>query len=95
MRNIAFTGLLFAGMTISLLACDSARAANPFASLLPFKRIEADPNKSYNLTKADGPWMILVASFAGPGSKKQADELVRLCIVFPLFPRARTLFLSL
>lgn len=44
---------------------------------LPFvNRVEADPNKPYTLTEADGPWMIMAASFAGPDAPRLAHALV-------------------
>lgn len=51
-------------------------AAKPWELLSPFKRVEADPDKTYRLTEDDGPWMILATSFAGPGAEKQAKDLV-------------------
>ena len=41
-----------------------------------FKRVEANPNKEYSLTQANGPWLIMAASFAGPTSEKDASSLV-------------------
>lgn len=51
-------------------------AANPFQRLMPFKRIEADPSKSYELTDANGPWMVLATVFRGDNAEKEARELV-------------------
>lgn len=48
----------------------------PSFSLLPFKRVEADPKKDYALTDDHGPWMILATSFAGEGAESQAKQLV-------------------
>lgn len=46
-------------------------------NFVPFgRRVEADPNKAYGLTEQNGPWMILVSSFAGEGAERQAQELV-------------------
>jgi len=59
-----------------LLCAAPAMAAPPWASLIPFKRVDTDPEKSYRLTDSEGPWHILAASFAGPGSEKQAHDLV-------------------
>ncbi len=53
-----------------------AEAKPPWASLIPFSRVEADPDKSYLLSESNGPWMILVSSFAGPGAEQQAHQLV-------------------
>ena len=43
---------------------------------IPFRRIEADPRKQYRLSEADGPYVILAASFAGQGAPKEAQQLV-------------------
>ena len=51
-------------------------AAPPWATMIPFKRIDADPNKSYELEESHGPWLILAASFAGPKAEEQAHDLV-------------------
>jgi hypothetical protein len=64
---------------VALSACLAgapAQAKPPWASLFPFSRVEADPDKSYVLSESNGPWMILVSSFAGPGSEQQAQQLV-------------------
>jgi hypothetical protein len=69
--------LVLAGLVAGLsLATEPAAAAPPWATLVPFKKIDADPNKSYELDEAHGPWMIMAASFAGPNAEKQAQELV-------------------
>ena len=54
----------------------TAHAVRPWELLIPFQRVEADRNKDYQLTKDHGPWMILAASFAGPGAEQQAQQLV-------------------
>jgi hypothetical protein len=53
-----------------------ALAAPPWATLVPFKKIEADPNKNYELDEKQGPWMIMAASFAGPSAEQQSHDLV-------------------
>ena len=58
------------------LAVSAAEAKPPWASLFPFTRVESDPGKSYMLSESNGPWMVLVSSFAGPGSEQQARHLV-------------------
>ena len=67
------TGLV-SSILLVLLACPAA-AAPPWATLIPFKRIEADPRKSYELTESCGPWMIMCTSFAGPTAEQQAHDL--------------------
>jgi len=50
------------------------RAANPFGNL--FKKVDADPNKSYVVGEAHGPWMIMATVFRGDSADDQARELV-------------------
>jgi hypothetical protein len=54
----------------------SVDADGPWASLIPFKRVEADPRKPYLLTEEHGPWLILAATFTGDRAEKQARDLV-------------------
>lgn len=52
-------------------------AAPPFwNSLIPFRKVEADINKSYELTEENGPWMIMASSFSGTGAAQDARDLV-------------------
>lgn len=69
-------GLLWASMGLVLGMAMVAAAAPPWKKLVPFRSIEADPNKQYWLTEDQGPWMIMATSFAGPGAEEQAHELV-------------------
>jgi hypothetical protein len=61
-----------------LLGCANslALAAAPWSSLISFKQVEADPNKSYTLTDEQGPWVIMACSFSGKGAEQQAKDLV-------------------
>jgi hypothetical protein len=61
-------------LVLSLGAVESR--ANPWQKLLPFKRVEADPSKSYPITDANGPWMILATVFRGEEAERQAQQLV-------------------
>jgi hypothetical protein len=70
------TGSQFAGIVALLLIAAPAAAAPPWATLVPFKRVEADPNKSYELAESNGPWVIMCTSFAGPTAEQQAHDLV-------------------
>jgi hypothetical protein len=54
----------------------AADGAAPWNNLIDFKKVEADPKKSYTLTEEHGPWMITAASFSGKGAEDQAKELV-------------------
>ena len=58
------------------MASPRAWADPPRLSFIPFKRIDADPNKKYQLTEANGPWLIMASSFVGPNAEKQSHELV-------------------
>lgn len=46
---------------------------------LPFKpfqkKVDADPNREYTLSQKEGPWLILVTSFAGDSAHKHARQL--------------------
>ncbi|HMC11014.1 MAG TPA: hypothetical protein VKH44_06975 [Pirellulaceae bacterium] len=54
----------------------AAVAAPPWATLVPFKKIDADPSKNYELEEKHGPWMIMAASFAGATAEQQSHDLV-------------------
>jgi len=58
-------------------SCQVALAAPPWSSLIPFTRVEANANKSYELTENEGPWMIMAASFTGAGAELDARDLVQ------------------
>src|SRR4051812_12367247 len=66
---------LVAGVVVALSAIGFA-APPPWATLVPFKKIDADPNKNYDLEEKNGPWMIMAASFAGPSAEQQSHDLV-------------------
>ncbi|NLE39240.1 MAG: hypothetical protein GX621_14550 [Pirellulaceae bacterium] len=72
---------VFLGLTVSLAAwavllTGSAVAAPTLGSIFSFNRVEADPQKDYQLTEQQGPWMILAATFSGEGAEDQARELM-------------------
>jgi len=52
-----------------------ADAAPPWAKLVTFNRVDADPEKTYRLSEDSGPWMITACSFSGEGAEAQAREL--------------------
>lgn len=72
------TWLLAVWMIGPVLAAGSARveAAPPWEKVSIFQRIEADPDQSYPISEAQGPWIIMCASFAGDEASEQAKELV-------------------
>lgn len=53
----------------------SGVAAPPWQDLMTFQKVEADPQKSYRLTKENGPWLIMASSFSGERAEEQAREL--------------------
>lgn len=58
------------------LLVSPAFAAKKWKSLVPFtKKVEADPDRNYELQDVNGPWMILAASFSGENGLRQADQL--------------------
>ncbi len=75
MNQHCFVCLLLA-LGLSQLLPETVSAAKPWERLIPFKRVEADKEKDYQLTENHGPWMILAATFAGPGAEQQARQLV-------------------
>jgi hypothetical protein len=74
--NQRYFACLLLAFSLSQICPVSAWAAKPWELLIPFKRVEADQQKDYQLTENQGPWMILAATFAGPGAEKQARQLV-------------------
>ena len=65
---------LLAGVVLAGWLSGAAEAA-PWDKLLTLHRVEADPEKSYRLTKENGPWMIMACSFSGERAEEQAREL--------------------
>lgn len=54
----------------------SQAAANPPWQIFAIKKVEADPNKAYPATDANGPWMIMATTFRGDHAEVQAKQLV-------------------
>lgn len=50
--------------------------AIPIDRLFTLQKVEADPNKTYELTPQNGPWMIMACSFSGPRALEDARALV-------------------
>jgi len=65
-----------AALAVVLSGFGELHGESPWATLAPFKRIDANPNQSYELRDAHGPWLILAANFSGQGAQEQAHELV-------------------
>lgn len=68
-----FRSLMGVGVVCGLWS--AAEAAAPWNNVLGQKTVDADPNKTYALTEAEGPWMIMACSFSGEGAEKQAQDL--------------------
>ena len=67
--------ILAVAVTISCAWSPVGEAAPPWAMLLTFNRVEADPQKAYRVGEENGPWMIMACSFSGEGAQKQAQDL--------------------
>jgi hypothetical protein len=75
LRKLLVFSSLFSSL-VTLALAGSVVAAPPWATLVPFKKVEADPRKAYELTESNGPWTIMCTSFAGPTAEQQAHDLV-------------------
>jgi hypothetical protein len=63
-------------VAVSLHFSQAARAASPWDSLLPFKKVDADPNNNYPIAQTNGPWMIMAYTFRGEKANQDAQQLV-------------------
>lgn len=72
----SFRFTYFAAIVGASVLVSGASAAPPWATLVPFRKVEADPNKTYEIDDKHGPWMIMAASFVGPTAEDQSRELV-------------------
>ena len=68
--------LLTTLVVLSVSLTTSSATAEPWNKILPFNKVDADPNKTYALQETDGPWLILAATFSGEGGVQQAHDLV-------------------
>jgi hypothetical protein len=76
MRGGPIFRLAFWGSLGAMFFSPASRAAPPWEHLSLLKQEEADPEKAYTLTEANGPWMIMACSFSGEGAEQQAHDLV-------------------
>jgi len=69
---------LLAAVVLSIpLLVNSSQAAPPWAKLIPYTKVDADPEKDYELTESHGPWMIMCTSFTGgTAAEEQAHDMV-------------------
>ncbi|MEO2045559.1 MAG: hypothetical protein ABGX16_03175 [Pirellulales bacterium] len=79
-QTVRISKLLLLGVPVLIsgwLFLTPSVAKEPLWQQLAFrKRVEADPNANYNLTKQHGPWLIMAASFSGQEGQTQALDLV-------------------
>lgn len=59
----------------SPLLVNSSLAAPPWAKLIPYTKVDADPEKEYELTDSHGPWMIMCTSFTGVISDPKSGKV--------------------
>jgi hypothetical protein len=76
MGKKCMSGCLVVVLALAGFHVATAGAAPPWENLLTFKRVEADPEKSYRLTRDNGPGLIIASTFSGEGADEQARELV-------------------
>ena len=71
-HSLLATAILAAPLLVS-----SSLAAPPWAKLIPYAKVDADPEKDYELTESHGPWMVMCTSFTGGvDAEEQAHRLV-------------------
>ena len=65
------------GLSPAYIGASLAAAAGPaWDSLMPFKKIDADPSNAYPIAQSNGPWMIMAMTFHGDRAAQQAHQLV-------------------
>ena len=67
---------VFVGLLATLVFAGAAWADFPLGRIISFNRVEADPNKRYEVTEDLGPWMILAATFSGETAEYDAHQLI-------------------
>lgn len=68
---------LFAASCAFVLVGLLAAPAQAQGIKLPWsKKVDADPKQTYQLSERDGPWLIMVGSFAGENAETQSRDLV-------------------
>ncbi len=62
---------------IEAIQTPPARAARPlWQQLTPRKKVASAADGDYTLTRENGPWLVLAASFSGPAGETEARDLV-------------------
>jgi len=72
----SIASVVLVAVGLALCAPAPVAAQGRIANFASFKRVEADPSKRYELTEADGPWLIMAGSFAGTTAAQEAQQLV-------------------
>ena len=67
---------LFVPLFCVAVSAPLASAQSPWRMFAPVDRVESAPEGDYSLKEESGPWMIMAATFSGPGAEEQAHELV-------------------
>ena len=68
--------VLIAVILIGSCCLSGATAQGLFERFIPVDQVDADPGSDFALTTDHGPWLIMAATFSGPGAEEQARELV-------------------
>ncbi len=71
-RKSIFLGIVLFTMAAAIPA---ATLAGPLDDLFTSKRVEANSNKDYQLTKENGPWLVMASTFSGGNAYEQAHDL--------------------
>jgi len=74
MLRIRLTAVVVLATLVWSVTENSGRCQNPLAGFRLFKHVEADPNHHYPLSKSNGPWMIMVATFGARGGRDAAES---------------------
>lgn len=70
--------LSFCALSAAVLVSSTTatKAAAPWQALVPFKKVDVDPNSSYPVAQTNGPWMIMATTFHGEDAETKAQALV-------------------
>ncbi|MHB8899600.1 MAG: hypothetical protein ACYC6Y_12710 [Thermoguttaceae bacterium] len=56
-------------------ATGTSAQAGPLDDLFVAEKVEADPNNDYQLSKENGPWLVMACTFSGKDAYEQAHDL--------------------
>jgi len=57
------------------VAIPAASHAGPLDDIFTARKVDADPNKDYQLSKENGPWLVMACTFSGEKAYEQARDL--------------------